>query len=116
MALTSDLSFLLDDMMAWAEDQGVTLKLFERADGAWEIVTLAITPDSAPGALRAVFVRLARSADEHACFVLWEAASSSGDLHALGLHLGFEPTTDAALFWKRAPSPTSVGPRPRQMA
>lgn len=79
MTAFPDPSLLLDDLMTWADDQGITLKLFERADGAWEVVTLALTPDSQPGALRAVFLRLARSANERRCVLVWATPTDPMD-------------------------------------
>lgn len=82
---------ILDDLMVWAEGQGVALCVFERTENAWEIDTLVRDPDSPKGTGRSVIIRLIQEADDHGCALRVTVPHDNETLKDLAVQFGFVP-------------------------
>ena len=121
MAPTSTAAPLLDSLCDWAERQGVTLSLFERALDCWEIHSIERDPDAPAGVGRVVIERIQREAHTAGCSVVLMVVGLNSALMDYYVQLGFQPdgasdedTGDQGFRWlPQAPATTARARRPR---
>jgi hypothetical protein len=73
----------LDDLMRWAENQGVALTVFELDETTWELSDLAREEDTPKGTGRSVLLRLTQEADARGCAVSLVVTGSNSVLEDL---------------------------------
>lgn len=99
---------LLDDMMVWAETQGVSLTVFERAEDTWEIDSIERAADSPKGTGKSVLLRLSQEADRRGCTLILSVMGGNSALEAWYADFGFvldgpRDTETADLHMRRKP-------------